>query len=121
MTQLLHVDAHDLRHLQESAAGVLEHHYAEQIKHHRDLYRNAMAEAIERILEVEVARRLGDQELILESKNRAITNLQEADQVKEILEDFERRLAVLKELMDEENGLEDAFAKYFQSDNEENL
>ncbi len=118
MTQLLHVDPDDLRQLQESSAEVLQHHYKEQIKHHRDLYRNTMAEAIERILEVEVAQRLGDQELVLESKNQAIANLQEADKVKEALEDFERRLAVLEELMDEENGLEDAFAKYFQTDEE---
>ena len=54
--------------------------------------------------------------MIGESKRQAIANLEEADIAKEKFEDYERRLAALEALLDEDEGLESAFARYLNPD-----
>jgi hypothetical protein len=53
-----------------------------------------------------------------ESKAQAIVNLEEADMAKSKYEDYERRLAALETLLDEEDGLESAFARLLHTDDE---
>jgi hypothetical protein len=106
----------ELRHLREASADALLQRYEEKIATYRDLYRTKMADAFESILEVEIARRLDDGQLIDESKGQAIANLEEADIAKEKYEDYERRLAALETLLDDDEGLERAFARYLNTD-----
>ncbi len=115
-----HFDEDDLRRLRETSADALLQRYEEKVSAYRDLYRKTMADAFESILEVEIARRLGDQELVAESKAQAIANLEEADLAKETFEGYGRRLAVLEELLDDEDSLEVAFSRYLQPDDEPN-
>src|SRR5262245_16520636 len=121
MAETVHADAEDLRRLRESSADALLQRYEEKVTTYRNLYQKTMADALESILEVEIARRLGDEELVAESKAQAISNLEEADLAKEKYENYERRLAALEALLDEEDGLEGAFSRYLQADNENNL
>lgn len=114
MAELTHTDEDDLRRLRETSADALTQRYEEKIATYRNLYRKTMADAFESILEVEIARRLGDEELVAESKAQAIGNLEEADLAKEKYEGYGRRLAALEELLDEEDGLENAFARYLE-------
>ncbi len=112
-----HADA-DMRHLREASADALMQRYEEKVATYRNLYRAKMADAFESILEVEIARRLDDDQLISESKGQAITNLEEAEIAKEKYEDYERRLAALDALLDEDEGLEHAFARYLHTDDD---
>jgi hypothetical protein len=109
----------ELNRLREASADALLQRYEEKVGTYRDLYRNKMADAFESILEVEIARRLGDEQLVAESKGQAIANLEEADIAKEKYEDYERRLAALESLIDEDDGLERAFALYLNHENTE--
>jgi hypothetical protein len=118
MAELPHTTEDDLRRLRETSADALMQRYEEKVSSYRDHYRKTMADAFESILEVEIARRLSDQELIGESKAQAIAYLEEADLAKEKFEDYERRLAALEALLDEEDGLESAFSRYLQPDAE---
>jgi hypothetical protein len=117
MTESTQSDAEDLRRLRESSADALLQRYEEKVNAYRNLYQKTMADALESILEVEIARRLGDEALVAESKAQAIANLEEADLAKEKYENYERRLAALEALLDEEDGLEGAFARYLQPEN----
>jgi hypothetical protein len=108
----------DLRRLRETSADALLQRYEEKVSSYREHYRKTMADAFESILEVEIARRLSDEKLTDESKAQAVANLEEADLAKEKFEDYERRLAVLEELLDEEDGLENVFARFLQNDND---
>jgi hypothetical protein len=110
-----HTSAEDLRRLREASADALMQRYEEKIATYRDLYRKTMADAFESILEVEVARNLGNESLQGESRAQAIANLEEAEIAKEKYEDYERRLAALEELLDQDDGLESAFARYLKS------
>jgi hypothetical protein len=108
----------EFRHLREASADALMQRYEEKVATYRDLYRTKMADAFESILEVEIARRLDDNQLIDESKRQAIANLEEADIAKEKFEDYERRLAALEALLDEDEALEQSFARYLNTDEE---
>jgi hypothetical protein len=118
MADSTHASEDDLRRLREASADALLQRYEEKVSTYRDLYRKTMADAFESILEVEIARRLGDELLTEESKAQAVSNLEEAETAKEKYEDYERRLAALEELLDQEDGLENAFARYLRSDEE---
>jgi hypothetical protein len=106
----------DLRRLREASADALLQRYEEKVSSYREHYRKTMADAFESILEVEIARRLANPELIGESKAQAVAYLEEADLAKEKYEDYERRLATLEALLDEEDGLEGAFSRYLEPD-----
>lgn len=116
MAEITNSTEDDLRRLRESSADALMQRYEEKVSSYRDHYHKTMSDAFESILEVEIARRLGDQELVGESKSQAISYLEEADLAKEKYEAYERRLAALEELLDEEDGLENAFSRYLQPD-----
>jgi hypothetical protein len=115
MAAMPHADE-EMRRLRETSADALMQRYEEKIGTYRDLYRTNMADAFESILEVEIARRLADDRLVDESKSQAISNLEEAEMAKEKYEDYERRLAALEALLDEDEGLEGAFARYLHAD-----
>jgi lantibiotic modifying enzyme len=116
MAESGHTNDGDLRRLHEAAADALMQRYEEKIAIYRDLYRKTMADAFESILEVEIARRMDEATLVSESKAQAIANLEEAETAKEKYEDYERRLAALETLLDEEDGLDGAFARYIRTD-----
>lgn len=107
----------ELRRLREASADALLQRYEEKVATYRDLYRTKMADAFESILEVEIARRLGDEQLADESKGQAIANLEEADIAKEKYVDYDRRLSALETLIDEDEGLEVAFSRYLNNEN----
>ena len=115
MDETNHTSADDLRRLREASADALMQRYEEKVSTYRDLYRKTMSDAFESILEVEVARRMGNDTLKEESRAQAIANLEEAEIAKEKYEDYERRLAALEELLDQDDGLESAFARYLNS------
>jgi hypothetical protein len=115
MAETLHTSAEDLRRLREASADALMQRYEEKIATYRDLYHKTMADAFESILEVEVARKLGNESLQGESRAQAIANLEEAEIAKEKYEDYEHRLAALEELLDQDDSLESAFARYLKS------
>jgi hypothetical protein len=119
MAETPHPTEEDLRRLREASADALLQRYEEKVSSYRELYRKTMADAFESILEVEIARRLANPGLVSESKAQAIANLEEADLAKEKYEDYERRLAALEKLLDEEDGLEGAFSRYLQPDEPE--
>lgn len=119
MADTTHATEDDLRRLRESSADALLQRYEEKVATYRELYRKTMSDAFESILEVEIARRLGDDELVNESKAQAIAMLEEADTAKEKYEDYERRLDALDTLLDEEDGLENAFSRYVNAENTE--
>lgn len=116
MAETNHISEDDLRRLRETSADALMQRYEEKVASYRDHYRKTMSDAFESILEVEIARRLGDESLTEESKAQAIAYLEEADTAKDKYEGYERRLAALEELLDQEEGLESAFARYLRSD-----
>ena len=116
MAETTNSNEDDLRRLRETSADALMQRYEEKVASYRDLYRKTMADAFESILEVEIARRLGDETLVEESKAQAIANLEEADMAKDKYEDYERRLAALEELLDQDEALETAFARYLRND-----
>ncbi len=116
MAEVNHASEDDLRRLRETSADALMQRYEEKVAAYRELYRKTMADAFESILEVEIARRLSDEPLTEESKAQAIANLEEADIAKDKYENYERRLAALEALLDEEDGLESAFARYLRND-----
>ena len=116
MAETTNISEDDLRRLRETSADALMQRYEEKVASYRDLYRKTMADAFESILEVEIARRLGDETLVEESKAQAIANLEEADIAKDKYEDYERRMAALEELLDQEEALETAFARYLRND-----
>ena len=116
MSDKPHATADDLRRLRETSADALLQRYEEKVATYRNLYHKTMSDAFESILEVEVARRLGDETLVQESKAQAIANLEEADTAKEKYEDYERRLDALEALLDEDEWLEVAFARYLETD-----
>jgi hypothetical protein len=119
MADTSHAHEEDLRRLRESSADALLQRYEEKVSAYRNHYRKTMADAFESILEVEIAHRLGDDQLADESRAQAVANLEEADTAKDKYEDYERRLAALEALLDEEDGLEKAFARLLHSDNED--
>jgi hypothetical protein len=119
MAETIHANEDDLRRLREASADALLQRYEEKVSVYRDHYRKTMADAFESILEVEIARRLGNETLVGESKRQAISNLEEADLAKEKYEDYERRLAALEALLDEEDGLESAFSRYVHTEDEQ--
>lgn len=108
----------EMRRVREASADALLQRYEEKITTYRALYRTKMADAFESILEVEIAHRLNDEQLVSESKQQAIANLEEADIAKEKYEDYERRLATLEALLDEDEGLESIFTRYLQTDDD---
>lgn len=108
--------ADDLRRIREASADALMQRYEEKVSTYRNLYRKTMADAFESILEVEVARRLGNDSLKDESRAQAIANLEEAEIAKEKYEDYEHRLAALEELLDQDDSLENVFAPYLRND-----
>jgi len=116
MADTNHASEDDLRRLREASADALMQRYEEKVASYRNLYRKTMSDAFESILEVEVARKLGNEGLASESKAQAIANLEEAEIAKERYEDYERRLAALDELLDQDDGLEGAFARYLKCD-----
>jgi len=116
MAEPNHSTADDLRRLREASADALMQRYEEKVSSYRNHYRKTMSDAFESILEVEVARRLGDESLKAESRAQAIANLEEAEIAKEKYEDYERRLAALEELLDQDDSLENAFARYLKND-----
>ena len=116
MAETTNSNEDDLRRLRETSADALMQRYEEKVASYRDLYRKTMADAFESILEVEIARRLGDETLVEESKAQAIANLEEADIAKDKYEDYERRLAALEELLDQDEALETAFARYLRNE-----
>ena len=120
MADTAHTYEDDLRRLRESSADALLQRYEEKVTAYRNHYRKTMADAFESILEVEIAHRLGDNALVEESKGQAIVNLEEADMAKAKYEDYERRLAALEALLDEEDGLENAFARLLHTDDDVN-
>jgi hypothetical protein len=115
MAEINNSNAEDLRRLREVSADALMQRYEEKVATYRDLYRKLMADAFESILEVEVAHRLGNEQLAAESKAQAIANLEEAEIAKEKYEDYQRRLTALDELLDQDDGLEHAFARYLNN------
>jgi len=116
MAETNHTSADDLRRLREASADALMQRYEEKISTYRDIYRKTMANAFESILEVEVARTLGNDSLKDESRTQAIANLEDAEIAKEKYEDYERRLAALEELLDQDDSLESVFARYLKND-----
>lgn len=108
----------EMRRLREASADTLLQRYEEKVSTYHNLYRTKMADAFESILEVEIARRLSDESLVAESKGQAIANLEEADIAKEKYEDYERRLAALEALLDEDEGLEGAFSRYVHTEDD---
>lgn len=118
MATMSHATEEDLRRLREASADRLLQRYEEKVSSYRDHYRKTMADAFESILEVEIARRMGDETLIDESKSQAMSYLEEAEMAKEKYEDYERRLAMLEALLDEDEGLEHAFSRYLHTDDE---
>ena len=117
MAENSHPNEDELSRLREASADTLLQRYEEKVSTYHNLYRSKMEDAFESILEVEIARRLGDDSLVAESKGQAIANLEEADIAKEKYEDYERRVVALEALLDDDEGLENAFSRYINNEN----